>query len=54
MLLLAACTHAQINTALEDVVLTPAERCQEAKDIVAAFIDPTTAELALVVAACVP
>jgi hypothetical protein len=54
LLLLAACAQDQVNTALGDVVKSPAERCQEAKDIIATFIDPTTQELALVVAACVP
>lgn len=53
-LLLAACTQAEVNDALRDVVKTPQERCQEAKAIVAGFTDPTTQELALVVAACVP
>jgi hypothetical protein len=54
LLLLAACAHGQIDTALEDAVKTPAERCQEARDIFATFVDPTTQERALVVAACVP
>lgn len=53
-LLLAACTHAEVNDALRDVVRSPAGRCAEAKGIVAGFPDPTTQELALVVAACVP
>lgn len=54
LLLLAACTHGEVDGFLEDVVKTPAERCQEAKDIIATFPDPTTQERALVVAACVP
>jgi hypothetical protein len=42
LLLLAACAQSF------------AERCQEAKDIVASFNDPTAGEYALAVAACVP
>lgn len=52
LLLLAACAPGQADVLLEDVVKTPAERCQEAKTIIATFVDPTTQERALVVAAC--
>jgi metal-dependent hydrolase (beta-lactamase superfamily II) len=53
LLVLAGCAHSEVDGFLEDVVKTPAERCQEAKAIIATFPDPTTQERALVVAACV-
>ena len=58
ILVIAGCTISpstsdQIVGVLHDFMLTPAQRCQEARDILAGIPEPTVQEAALGAAACV-